>query len=153
MASGDRSKQDFWRRMIQRQRESGLSVRAWCGRHDVSEASFYWWRRRLAGSGGRAATSGRREPKPARRQTGAPRFVPVRVAADPAGAATSRKTFDEANGRPGCIEILLSGRQRVRVRGAVDRQALADVLAVLQSGDADGIVEAGPAVDGEAAAC
>ena len=56
MASRDESKADYWRRVIRRQGGSGLSVRAWCGRHDVSEAS-YWWRRRL-GRSGRVAFSG-----------------------------------------------------------------------------------------------
>ena len=26
-------------------RQSGLSIRAWCRKHDVHEHSFYWWRR------------------------------------------------------------------------------------------------------------
>lgn len=133
MANRDRSKEAFWRRMIRQQARSGLSVRAWCGRHDVSEASFYWWRRRLARTGRPVRGSGRRE-------TGTPQFVPVRVTAEQAGAASSRL---------GCIEIILPGRQRVRVLGAVDRQALADVLAVLHSGGA----EPNNIVDAESAAC
>jgi hypothetical protein len=132
MAARDESKADYWRQVIRRQDGSGLSVRAWCGRHDVPEASFYWWRRRLGPRGTHPA--GRRGINP-------PRFVPVRVAADPAGAA---------NHRPGCIEIVLSDARRVRVFGPVDRQALAGVLAVLYAGDADTVVHAG---DREAAAC
>jgi transposase-like protein len=117
MANSDRSKEDFWRRMIRRQAGSGVSVRDWCRRHSVSEASFYWWRRRLARTGRPARKSGRRK-------SSTPQFVPVRVTADQAGAANSRLD---------CIEIVLPGTQRVRVLGAVDRQALADVLAVLDS--------------------
>lgn len=51
-----------WRDLIARQADSGLSVVAFCERQQVSPASFYAWRRRLAE---------------------APRasFVPVRVAA------------------------------------------------------------------------
>ena len=133
MANRDRSKEAFWRRMIQRQAGSGLSVRAWCSRHDVPEASFYWWRRRLA-------TSGRAARKAGRCKNGTPQFIPVRITADDA---------DAANGRPGGIEILLPGNQRVRVLGAVDRQALADVLAVLR----DGRAEPRAPLDTEAAAC
>jgi hypothetical protein len=106
-------KADYWRRVIRRQDGSGLSVRAWCGRHDVPEA----------------------------RGINPSQFVPVRVAADPAGAA---------NSRPGCIEIILSGERRVRVFGPVDRQALAGVLAVLHADDTDTVTPAG---DREAAAC
>jgi len=133
MANHDRSKEAFWRRMIRRQAGSGLSVRAWCGRHDVSEASFYWWRRRLGPSRNVARKSGPRK-------TVRPRFVPVRVAVD---------TASVPNGGVNCIEIILSGNQRVRVLGAVDRRVLADVLAVLHVGGAD----ANNVIDAEAAAC
>lgn len=133
MARRDQSKADYWQQMIRRQAGSGLSVRAWCGRHDVSEASFYWWRRRLARTNRPAKKSNRRD-------AAMPRFVPVRVAADLTGAADRQ---------PGCIEIILSGTQRLRVLGAVNRQALADVLAVLHSGDAE---PRNPA-QAEAAAC
>lgn len=44
----DLDKERFWREMIAGQAASGLSVRAWCLRHEVSEASFYAWRRELA---------------------------------------------------------------------------------------------------------
>jgi hypothetical protein len=134
MAARDASKADYWRRVIRRQVGSGLSVRAWCGRQEVPEASFYWWRRRLGRSGAAGHPSRRRRVNP-------PRFVPVRVTADPAGAADRR---------PDCIEIILSGERRVRVFGPVDRQALAGVLAVLHADDTDRV---NPAGDREAAAC
>lgn len=144
MARLDRSKEELWRRMIARQAKSGLSVRAWCGRHDVSEASFYWWRRRLAGRGGARPTTTRRA-RPGR--TGTPAFVPVRIAADrvatPAGSAdregvpapNADRAGAASDERRGGIEIILRGERRVRVFGAVDRQALADVLAVLHGSD------------------
>ncbi|HEX9719503.1 MAG TPA: transposase [Ramlibacter sp.] len=138
MATRDRSKEAFWRRMMRRQAGSGMSVRAWCGRHDLSEASFYWWRRRLA-------PSGRPADKPGRHKAGTPQFVPVRIAADQADATS--------DGRPDCIEIILPGNQRVRVLGAVNRRALADVLAVLRSGDIAAVRGTNHAVGAEAAAC
>jgi len=161
MAIRDQSKADYWQRMIRRQASSGLSVRAWCGRHDLSEASFYWWRRRLARrdavartprssrsgrSAHRTARRGGSAQKANRRETAMPRFVPVRVAADNTVAADHMGAADR---RPSCIEIILSGTQRLRVLGAVDCQALADVLAVLHSGD----VEPRTRVDTEAAGC
>lgn len=36
-----------WRGLLRRQAESGLSVAEFCRRRDVSEASFYQWRKRL----------------------------------------------------------------------------------------------------------
>jgi len=41
------AREQFWREVIAGQGESGLSLRAWCLRRKVSEASFYAWRREL----------------------------------------------------------------------------------------------------------
>jgi hypothetical protein len=107
MAKGprrDTKREQFWRRLIDRQAGSGRSIRAWCHEHSVQEASFYWWRRRLAEGGAVAA---------------GPVFVPVQLAESSASNAEPE------------IEILLAHEPRVRVRGPVNRQTLADVLAIL----------------------
>jgi transposase-like protein len=44
-------KAEIWRSHLNNQRVSGQSVRAWCLANDVSEHSFYFWRRKLAGDG------------------------------------------------------------------------------------------------------
>jgi hypothetical protein len=54
-----------WRERLAQFARSGLSVRAFCARHQLSEPSFYAWRRELAQ---------RDERRPA-----APLFVPVTV--------------------------------------------------------------------------
>jgi hypothetical protein len=46
-----RQREEFWRRIVTRQLASGLSIREWCERHEVTEASFYAWRRTLARRG------------------------------------------------------------------------------------------------------
>jgi transposase-like protein len=57
-----RQREEFWQRIVTGQPESGVSIREWCQRHDVTEASFYVWRRTLAQRGilRRAATEKRR---------------------------------------------------------------------------------------------
>jgi len=40
----------YWRQVVERQAESGPSIARFCEREDVSTASFYNWRRRLAES-------------------------------------------------------------------------------------------------------
>jgi hypothetical protein len=67
----DSRKAPQWRRWIQQWRESGLSVRAFCARHDLAEPSFYAWRRQI-------------------KHWDAAAFVPVRVAADEAPPSTDR---------------------------------------------------------------
>jgi hypothetical protein len=105
-AKRDPKKEAFWRKLIGGRAKSGLSIRAWCRRRGVNEVSFHWWRRELA----------RRDTEPPQAA-----FIPVRVVPD---------NVPEAHGG---IEIVLSGGRLVRVNGHVDRQALADVLSVLET--------------------
>jgi len=125
MVSGARretTREVFWRRLIRGQPGSGMSIRGWCRKHAVHEASFYWWRRRLGQQDAdRCGTGGREvDRRDADRQE--PAFVPVRLTESSSPHAEPE------------IEILLAGERRVRVRGPVNRQALADVLAVLTNG-------------------
>jgi transposase-like protein len=43
----NRGKEQAWRAVLDRQRRSGLSIRAFCRREAISPASFYSWRREL----------------------------------------------------------------------------------------------------------
>ena len=104
MAARDLKKESFWRRLVREQAGSGMPVRAWCRKHRVKEVAFYWWRRELARRDAEQPVS----------------FVPVHVSGDHRVEEGSR------------IEIVLAGGRRVRIRGRVDRQVLADVLAVME---------------------
>ena len=112
----DPTKEKFWRRMVRRQVVSRMSARAWCHRHGHKESAFYWWRTELA----RRDTAQRRG-KPRRTKSS---FVPVRIA-----AASALTDSSSAEAR---IEIVLPDQRRVQVIGPVNREALADVLAVLE---------------------
>jgi hypothetical protein len=125
MANGARRetiREVFWRRLIRGQPGSGMSIRAWCRQHSVQEASFYWWRRRLDQQGTDRCGTGGREADRRDADRREPAFVPVRMAENLSASVEPE------------IEILLAGERRVRVRGPVNRQALADVLAVLTNG-------------------
>lgn len=130
-ARRDPAKESFWRQRVLDQASSGLSVRAFCRRHDLKEVAFYWWRRELArrdkeqvevSDDGIADRAVKRQPSA---------FVPVHVTDAPARGGDAR------------IEIVLTDGRCVRVTGSVDRQALSDVLAVLTS-FAPSTVSSGP---------
>jgi transposase len=99
----DARKEQQWRRWILQWRRSGLSVRAFCARHGLTQASFYLWRRELQ-----------------RRDEETVSFVPVEVVACEPSALTSN------------IEILLAGKRRVRVKPGFDVATLQRVIAVLE---------------------
>jgi hypothetical protein len=109
-AARERQREATWRRRLGQQAGSGQSVRAWCRKHRVTEAAFYWWRRELA----------RRDTEPE-----AASFMPVHITAEPGQGVDPQ------------IEIVLTDGRRVRVQGSVDRQALADVLSVLTAASSD----------------
>jgi hypothetical protein len=98
------SRREHWEAVLARHRGSGLSIKAFCVRERVSYQSFFLWKRRFAGESADGKVT----------------FAPVRVVAEEPTPAEC-----------GPIEIELPGGQRVHVRGRVDRQVLADVLAVL----------------------
>jgi hypothetical protein len=98
----DPRKEQQWRRLIQLWKNSGLSVQAFCSRHNITQPSFYAWRREL------------------RQRDAATAFVPVRVVTDDQPASSTP------------IEILLPGGCSVRITHGFDPATLRQLLVVLQ---------------------
>jgi transposase len=98
----DPRKEQHWRRLIQLWRSSGLTVRAFCARHHITQPSFYAWRSEL------------------QQRDAATTFVPVRAVTDDQPASSTP------------IEILLAGGRSVRVTPGFDPATLRQLLAVLQ---------------------
>jgi hypothetical protein len=74
----NRSAEAVWSRRLERFAEHELTVKEFCRRERVSEASYYYWRRRLPGRRtGRRATEGL-GGNPEKK---AVPFVPVRISA------------------------------------------------------------------------
>ena len=68
----DPARERMWRERVSAWAASGLSVRAFCDQHQLTETTFQYWRRELRGRD--AASS--REPSP---PAGPPAFVPVTI--------------------------------------------------------------------------
>jgi transposase-like protein len=104
-AADQRNKREqFWRQFIRDQQRSRSSIKAFCQSRGVSEPSFFAWRKKLALS------------KSAEPQAD---FVAVRVT-------------PESIARSAHIEIVLDRNRTVRVVPGFDRQALREVLALLE---------------------
>ena len=133
-------KERFWRRMLRRQEKSGLSVRQFCLDHQLSEPSFYGWKRTIADRGlrgqgsvaGEAQTSARpkraakrkrersNRPLTQKQADGASLFVPLTLCA----AASS------------VIEVVHPRGHLVRVPVVFDAHGLRQLLDILdQAGD------------------
>ena len=78
-------KEAYWRKMLRRQRDSGLTVRQFCKDHGLSEASFFSWQREIAIRDRQAAGTTEKGSSSLREQrTSPPRvnrapFIPIRL--------------------------------------------------------------------------
>jgi transposase-like protein len=107
----DPGKEQFWRRLLAQWRDSGLSVRAFCRQHRLTEPNFYAWRRILD-----------------QRDAHGPRFVPVRVVPEPQPPAGN----DSAPTAQAALELLLGPTRRLRIAPGFDAPTLRRLLALLE---------------------
>lgn len=102
-----------------------MSVRAFCRREGLSEASFYAWRRELVArdeSSGSSAMGGR-EPAPA--------FVEVKVCDAPPPASPPESASVTTAAGASCLEVVTRAGLVVRVREGFDAATLRRVVEAL----------------------
>ncbi len=127
MSRRNEEKWAYWRSVLERQQESGLSVRQFCREHQISEASFHGWKRKIAGLDREAVASpeGSGQGRPAARQVAkqtdsAAVFIPVHVSASASSV----------------LELVHPRGHVLRVPAVFDEGSLRQVLNVLdQQGD------------------
>ena len=122
MSKRSEEKRAYWRSVLERQQESGLSVRQFCREHQVSEASFHSWKRKIAGRDRDVDTSskdsGQRRlatRQVAKQSENAAVFIPVRLNA----SASS------------LLELVHPRGHVLRVPAVFDEGSLRQVLKVL----------------------
>jgi len=102
--SSDIEQQQFWRMAIETRRESGLSVAAFCKKEGISEAAYYYWRRKLAGG------------IPKSKEKSSPEFLEVVLPGN--------------NGM--VLELVLSSGNTLRINHGADNKTLSRVLSALR---------------------
>jgi transposase-like protein len=108
----DGSKQNRWLELMRLWQRSQISVREFCQRHHVSEASFFSWRRVLRERGLLD------DAMPSKTSTPAPAFVKI---------ATRHA---EPTVSP--IELVLNQRRLLRVRPGFDANMLLELVRLLE---------------------
>jgi transposase-like protein len=115
----DPAREALWRNTFKRFAASGLSVREFCKRENVTESAFYAWRRTVAERNGEAkrqtglATASPRRGRPPR----APAFLPMMV------------TDRSARG----IELELAGGRILRLPESMPVERLAELVQALEA--------------------
>jgi transposase-like protein len=105
------SARERWRRIIEQQRNSGLSVARFCRAQGLADSSLFAWKRRLAREAAAAA--------------------PAVIALTPAAARDERLASDLSDG---AIELHLGGGRHLLLRPGFDGPTLAAALEVLEEG-------------------
>jgi transposase len=100
----DPRKEQHWRHLIQLWQHSGLTIRAFCAHHHLSQPSFYAWRRQ----------------RQQRDTVAPPRFLPVQVVPEPPPQPITS------------IEVVLADGRCLRVTPGFDPATLRQLLAVLE---------------------
>jgi transposase len=128
MAKRSVDKELFWRSMLAQFDADAVSIRDFCRRHRLREASFHNWRRELRRRDQLLASS---PAKPA------PLFVPLAVSSSPrrTHAGPGSPVADSASAaRPAPpLEVRLPGGRVLRVRPGFDTDAVRQLLAILES--------------------
>jgi hypothetical protein len=114
-AGRDAGKEQFWRGVVSRWQRSELSVRDFCAKESVSEASFYAWRRAIAERDDENDRGQRRTGGTGRPGIAGPVFVPLGVAAAPLA-----------------LELVLGSNRVVRIPRGFDAATLRQLLALLE---------------------
>jgi hypothetical protein len=81
MARGQRdpAREQQWRERVAQWQSSGLSARAFCVRHGLTEPTFHYWKRELRARDEAAESAQRTAPKRPPATSSRPTFVPVTV--------------------------------------------------------------------------
>ena len=107
-------KEAYWRDIVKRQARSELSVRRFCAEQDISEPSFYGWRKKLAQRDQEVSTSFRSSKNGSADSGNGQAFIPLAV-------TDSGPT----------LEVVHPLGYRVRITGEVNAKSLKQVLDAL----------------------
>jgi transposase len=119
----DPAKEILWREILKRQRDSGLSVRAFCNREGLKAFNFFRWRGELSRRDRETISAiPNRSAGESNAPPASPVFLPVRVIDDRGERARPIMP----------IEILMPDGPIVRVPVGFDPRTLGDVLTVLE---------------------
>lgn len=130
MANRRRSaeKEAYWRKMLQQQQKSGLSVREFCQRKSIAEQSLYGWRKEIRRRDAQSDATNQQLPQP---------LVPVNIVDLDTDLVGTRESAANGKQIPPWLEVLTPNGFTVRLHHHLDPLQLSHVLSVI-AGCTDG---------------
>jgi hypothetical protein len=118
----DAKREAFWRGVFQRHAASGLTIRAFCQREQLTESAFFAWRRTIAERDAEAKSPTGPTTASLRRggRSQRPAFLPVLLA--------------DNNGHDQSIVIELAGGRMLRLPASIDMERLSTFVHALEAG-------------------
>jgi transposase-like protein len=113
-----RARRDWWRRQVQRQQQSQLTVAEFCRRHAIHPVTFYSWKRRFQDD---TATPAAPCPRPQPQHQAKP---PTRGVPSADAAFVPVSIVDASASAGGLLEVELGNACTVRLKGTVDPKLL-----------------------------
>lgn len=122
MGSRDLGLERQWRKRVLKHEKSGLTVREFCEREDLTHHQLAWWKSELKRRDAKGTVGKKKSTRTKRRsprcKTAVADFVPVDIA--PSGTSNS------------AIQVVLDQPVRIAVSSGFDPQVLADVMRTLE---------------------
>jgi len=125
------ARREWWRRQIQRQQKSQMTVAEFCRRHGIQPVTFYYWKRRFQDNAAAQAAS---FPTPQ------PQAKPLTRWVSPSDAAFVPVSIVDAS-VGGLLEIECGNACTVRLKGTVDPKLLR--VAIRAAGRLGGTTQGG----------
>ena len=102
-------------RIIERQKESGLSVKAFCSNEGLTPSTFYYWQRKI------------------RNEAGVNRFIPLVVKSHLSRVNTisPEEAVQQPHGDDAVFEIIYRNGSKLRIKHDLDLDRLRALLSVL----------------------
>ena len=102
-------------RIIEQQKESGLSVKVFCSNQGITPSTFYYWQRKI------------------RNTTGVNRFIPLVVKSPvlPINAIKHEESVAIQHGDDTVFEIIYRNGNKLRIRHDIDLDRLRALISIL----------------------
>ena len=99
--------------LLERQKESGLSIKSFCSNEGIAKSTFYYWQKKL------------------RKEASGGRFIPLLVRAPGSGESPSAHRTEGSGQNDAPLEIIFPNGTTLRIRHTLDLAGLRSLVSLL----------------------